>query len=112
MALGAADARRAGRAGGSDVVRAGGLFAVQAGLVALLAAAGIAPTRWRGTRSGRSRAAYAAGVLSLEDACALVAARARLMQALPSGGAMCAIAATEAEVSEVLAASPGSASRR
>ncbi|HEY0937760.1 MAG TPA: SDR family NAD(P)-dependent oxidoreductase, partial [Trebonia sp.] len=81
-----------------------GLFAVQAGLVALLAAAEITPAAVAGHSVGEVAAAYAAGVLTLEDACALVAARARLMQVLPAGGAMCAVAAPETEVAAALAA--------
>ncbi|HTF52789.1 MAG TPA: SDR family NAD(P)-dependent oxidoreductase [Pseudonocardia sp.] len=83
-----------------------GLFAVEVGLVALLAAAGIVPDVVAGHSIGEIAAAHAAGVLSLAQACRLLGARARLMQALPEGGAMAAIAATEAEVLATLEATP------
>ncbi|WP_201776461.1 type I polyketide synthase [Streptacidiphilus carbonis] len=83
-----------------------GLFAVEVGLVALLAAAGIVPDLVAGHSVGEIAAAHAAGVLSLQDACRLVAVRARLMQGLPEGGAMAAIGAGEAELAAVLEGVP------
>lgn len=77
------------------------IFVIEYALAQLLMTWGVRPQAVIGHSIGEYAAACLAGVFSLADALALVAARGRLMQQLP-GGAMLAISLSEQEISPFL----------
>jgi myxalamid-type polyketide synthase MxaE and MxaD len=84
-----------------------GIFAVQAGLFALYRSYGIQPEAVVGHSSGEMAAAYASGVLTLEDALHVAYHRGRLMQSTAGQGRMAAVALTHDEAERLVADSAG-----
>ena len=93
-----------------DTLAQPAVYAVQAGLSALLRAWGIRPTLVLGHSLGEFAAAQTVGVFSLEDGARLVAHRARLVAEAPGEGAMAAVEANEEKLRPYLVASGGAVS--
>ncbi|WP_327258289.1 MULTISPECIES: type I polyketide synthase [unclassified Streptomyces] len=83
------------------------LFAIEYALAQLWKSWGVTPAAVMGHSVGEIAAATAAGVMDLADACRLVAARGRLMEALPAGGVMATIVCDETRAREAIADFPG-----
>ena len=79
------------------------LFALEYSLAEFWRSLSVTPVAVLGHSVGEYVAACVAGALPVDGAAKLIAARARLMQSLPAGGAMAAVFAPEERVAKVIA---------
>jgi polyketide synthase 12 len=89
-----------------DVVQPA-LFTMMAGLARVWWWLGVEPAAVAGHSQGEIAAAYMAGVLSLEDAARVVAARGKALAALAGTGAMATVGVSEQEAAALSARWPG-----
>ena len=83
------------------------LFAIEYAMAQVWRSWGIEPAAVIGHSVGEYVAACVAGVFTLDEGLRLIAARGRLMQALPPGGSMAAVFASRDEVAHAIAGAPG-----
>ncbi len=79
------------------------LFALQVGLVGILADRGIRPAAVVGHSVGEVAAAYTAGALDLEDACKVIAARAEVQAPTAGQGRMAALGLSRSAAEQAVA---------
>jgi acyl transferase domain-containing protein len=78
------------------------IFAFQVALTRLMQRSGVTPEAVMGHSLGELSAAWASGILSLDDACRVIAVRAMVLQRTKGSGRMLAVRAGLAEVEQAL----------